>query len=165
MQFRNLRAEELEGSVDIPGLNEWLRSVGATDTTVLILAPPGTGKAAAVGRLAHRLGRNVVMCNLMELFDYDDAPHQLENLLRICEAQRNCVIYLDKLDKAIDHWARTHDGSTALAETLEPWLQRSKQRLLDDDCTVVFTGRDRAAVPASLIDKFDKTLDAVKTFA
>ena len=77
MRFRNLRAEELEGSVDIAGLNDWLRTVGATDATVLILAPPGTGKAAAVGRLAHRLGRDVLLCNLMELFDYDDPHHQL----------------------------------------------------------------------------------------
>src|SRR5205085_2458718 len=106
MRFRNVRAEELECSVDIPGLNEWLRSTGATDASVLILAPPGTGKAAAVGRLAHRLGRDVVLCNLMELFDYDDPEHQLENLLRICEVQKSCVIYLDKLDKALTQWQR-----------------------------------------------------------
>lgn len=158
MRFRNLSAEELEGSTDIPGLNEWLRSIGATDATVLILAPPGTGKAAAVGRLAHRLDRNVVLCNLMELFDNDDPRHQLENLLRLCEAQRTSVIYLDKVDKAITHWARTHDGSMALAETLESWLGRAKPKLLEDECTVVFTGRDQGGVPDSLIGKFDKTL-------
>src|SRR5918997_4904631 len=101
MQFRNLHAAELEGSTDIPGLNDWLRSIGATDSTVLILAPPGTGKAAAVGKLARRLDRNVVLCNLMELFDYDDPQHQLENLLRLCEVQKQSVIYLDKLDKAL----------------------------------------------------------------
>ena len=65
MRFRNLRAEELEGSTDIAGLDAWLRSIGATDAAVLILAPPGTGKAAAVGKLSHRLGRGVVLCNLM----------------------------------------------------------------------------------------------------
>ena len=158
MQFRNLRAEELEGSVDIPGLNEWLRSVGATDPTILILAPPGTGRAAAVGKLAHRLGRNVLLCNLMELFDNDDPKHQLENLLRLCGAARNSVIYLDKLDKALIHWERTHPGDTSMAATLEGWLGSTRQRLLDDECTVVFTGRERGAVPASLGEKFDKTL-------
>jgi len=159
MQFRNLRAEDLEGSVDIPGLNEWLTSTGATDAAVLILAPPGTGKAAAVGRLAHRLGRKVVLCNLMELMDYDDPQHQLENLLRICEAQRDSVLYLDKLDKALVQW----DGKTggnALASTLEQWLSRAKPKLLEDECTVVFTGRDRGAVPESLGQKFDKMLVA-----
>jgi ATP-dependent 26S proteasome regulatory subunit len=158
MQFRNLRAEELEGSVDIPGLNEWMRTIGATDATVLILAPPGTGKAAAVGKLAHRLGRNVLLCNMMELFDNDDPKHQLQNLLRLCEAQKHSVIYLDKLDKAIVHWARTHEGDMALAKTLEEWLPKAKARLLEDECTVVFTGRDAAAVPPSLLHSFDKHL-------
>jgi hypothetical protein len=159
MRFRNLHAEELEGSVDIPGLNEWLRSTGATDCTVLILAPAGTGKAAAVGRLAHRLGRDVVLCNLMELFDYDDPQHQLENLLRICEAQRNSVIYLDKLDKALEQAARSNLGE-GMANTLATWIEGHKQRLLDDECTVVFTGRGRDSVPESLISKFDKALIA-----
>lgn len=159
MQFRNVRAEELEGSVDIPGLNDWLRFTGATDATVLILAPPGTGKAAAVGTLAHRLGRDVVLCNLMELFDNDDPSRAFANLLRICEAQRNSVIYLDKLDKALAMWDRKQ-GQDGLAKQLEDWLGRAKQKLLDDECTVVFTGRDRQSVPQSLIDKFDKALIA-----
>ncbi len=160
MQFRNLSAEELEGSVDIPGLNEWLRTVGATDATVLILAPPGTGKAAAVGRLAHRLDRNVLLCNLMELFDNDDPQHQLQNLLRLCEAQRKSVIYLDKLDKALVQWSRNRSGDQGLAAMLEEWLGHARTRLLEDECTVVFTGRDRASVPDSLARKFDKCLAA-----
>lgn len=160
MRFRNVRAEELEGSVDIAGLNEWLRSTGATDTTVLILAPPGTGKAAAVGRLARRVDRNVLVCNLMELFDCDDPQHQLENLLRLCSAQRHSVIYLDKLDKALERWSRSSNGSPSMASTLEEWLGHSKEKLLEDECTVVFTGRDRSLVPESLIQKFDKSLIA-----
>jgi SpoVK/Ycf46/Vps4 family AAA+-type ATPase len=159
MQFRNLRAEELEGSVDIPGLNDWLRSTGATDAAVLILAPPGTGKAAAVGRLAHRLGRNVVLCNLMELFDHQEPERQLESLLRICTAQRRSVIYLDKLDGALARWQQTDAGERrSLAAVLEEWLGRAKPRLVEDECTVVFSGRDRDAVPESLIGQFDKTL-------
>lgn len=159
MQFRNVRAEELEGSVDIAGLNDWLRFTGATDTTVLILAPPGTGKAAAVGRLAHRLGRDVVLCNLMELFDNDDPSRALANLLRICESQRNSVIYLDKLDKALVAWERKQ-GQDGLSSQLGEWLDRAKPKLLEDECTVVFTGRERAGVPAGLTEKFDKALIA-----
>jgi SpoVK/Ycf46/Vps4 family AAA+-type ATPase len=160
MRFRNLRAEELEGSVDIPGLNDWLRSIGATDAAVLILAPPGTGKAAAVGRLAHRLGRDVLLCNLMELFDYDDPQHQLENLLRLCEVQRQSVIYLDKLDKALAHRSQSGADGSSLAATLEQWLEGSKEKLLEDECTLVFTGREQGAVPQSLTRRFDKVLTA-----
>lgn len=158
MRFRNLHAEELEGSVDIPGLDDWLHKIGATDATVLITAPAGSGKAAAVGRLAHRLGRDVVLANLMELFDHDDPPRQLENLLRLCASERNMVIYLDKLDKALVQASR--EGATDIATRLESWLTETRQRLLDDECTVVFTGRDSGAIPQSLVSKFDKSLTA-----
>lgn len=160
MRFRNVRAEELEGSTDIPGLDEWLRAIGATDATILILAPPGTGKAAAVGKLSHRLGRNVVLCNLMELFDHDDPKRQLDNLLRICEAQKQSVIYLDKLDKALERWTRISGGNNSLAATLESWLPGAKEKLLEDECTVVFTGREQGAVPDGLLQRFDKCLIA-----
>lgn len=157
MQFRNVRAEELEGSTDIPGLEEWLHGIGATDAAVLILAPPGTGKAAAVGKLAHRLGRDVLLCNLMELFDHDEPSRQLENLLRLCEAQRDAVIYFDKLDKAAERWSRDEQGAV-FTEMLSQWLSGAKARLLDDACTVVFTGRDAEGVPGGLKKAFDKIL-------
>ena len=160
MRFRNLRAEELEGSTDIPGLKDWLRSIGATDAAVLILAPPGTGKAAAVGKLAHRLGRNVVLCNLMELLDYEDPQHQLENLLRICDAQRESVIYLDKLDKTLELWTRKEGDGSSFTTTIERWLADAKEKLLEEESVVVFTGRDRDALPDSLLKQFDKCLGA-----
>jgi KaiC/GvpD/RAD55 family RecA-like ATPase len=158
MRFRNLRAEELEGSTDIAGLDPFLHSIGATDAAVLLMAPPGTGKAAAVGKLAHRLGRDVVLCNLMEVFDYPEPLRQLENLLRLCEAERERVIYLDKLDKALDRSARAGDDS--FARTLENWLAKAKQKLLDDQSTVVFTGRTDSPIPESLVRRFDKVLNA-----
>ena len=157
MRFRNLRAEELEGSVDIAGLDGWLRTVGATDTTVLIFAPAGTGKAAAVGRLAHRLGRDVLLCNLMELFDHEDPLRQLDNLLRLCEGQHGSVIYLDKLDKALAQ-ADRQPGSSALAEHLTDWLRSHREHLLSAECTVVFTGRSPEAIPDSLQGQIDKSL-------
>jgi hypothetical protein len=113
-----------------------------------------------VGRLARRLDRNVLLCNLMELFDSDDPPHQLENLLRLCDVQRHSVIYLDKLDKALEQWEKSHTGDHAMDGTLEAWLGRAREKLLEDECTVVFTGRDRHGVPESLVSKFDKALIA-----
>ncbi|MFN3648074.1 MAG: AAA family ATPase [Armatimonadota bacterium] len=160
MHFRNLHADELKGSVDIPGLNDWLVQTGATDAAVLILAPPGTGKAAAVGRIADRLGRDVLMCNLMELFENHDAQHQLENLLRLCEAQKNSVMYLDKLDAALAKWKKLHEGDDSLAKTLCSWLRQSKEKLVNDECLLVFTGRDQSAVPQELISCFNKALIA-----
>jgi len=93
-----------------------------------------------------------------ELLDYDDPPNQLENLLRLCEAQRHSVIYLDKLDKALDRWREKPGQSRGLEERLEAWLERAKTRLRDDECTVVFTGRAGDSVPTSLASKFDKAL-------
>ncbi len=160
MRFRNVSAEELDGSAEIPGLRDWLSTVGATDATILITAPPGTGKAAAVGRLARRLGRNVLLCNLMELFDYDEPEHQLENLLRLCSSQRESVIYLDKLDKALKQWAGHHGRGDTFTTAIENWLRDAKPRLLEDQCTVVFTGRELDAIPAQLQAGFDKKLSA-----
>jgi len=159
MQFRNIHAEELEGSTDISGLDDWLQGIGATDASVLILAPPGTGKAAAVGKVAHRLGRDVLLGNLMQLFDYDDPDHQLENLLRLCGAERDRVILLEKLDRAVRRWEerRAEDGDL-FASTICKWMKDNRQRLLDDNCTVVFTGRDETSIPPTLLNCFDKTL-------
>jgi hypothetical protein len=157
MEFRNVRAEELQGSADIPGLKDWLRSVGATDAAILLMAPPGTGKSAAVGHLAHRLGRDVLLCNLMELFDNHDPSRQLKGLLRLCEVQKHSVIYLDKLDKALVRWEREPHG-IGLAQVLEEWIPSAKRRLLEDECTVVFTGRDPSIVSESLVRQFDKVL-------
>ena len=155
MQFRNLRAEELEGSVDLPGFQEWLRSIGATDTRVLIVAPPGTGKAAAVGWLAHRLDRKVILCDLTELLEYEDPVRQLDNLLRICQAQRNTVVYLDKLDRAL---VAAEGAGTAgeLTEHLVQWFGGAHEGMLDAECTVVCTGREADRVPATLRSCFEK---------
>ncbi len=159
MQFRNIQAEELEGSVEIAGLDEWLRSIGATDATVLIVAPSGSGKAAAVGRLAHRLGRRVLICDLTELMDYDEPARQLDNLLRICEAQKDTVVYLDKLDRALAKAGRAGQAEMLVGH-LDSWLTGAHTRLLDSSATVVFTGRDAKVVPQSLLQRFDKPLVA-----
>ena len=69
------------------------------------------------------------------------------------------MIYLDKLDKALERWSRDNKGD-GLASTLEAWLSGIHDRLVEDECTVVFCGRDRNAVPESLIRQFDKALIA-----
>lgn len=157
MQFRNLRAEELEGAVEMPEFESWLHTIGATDTAVLIVAPPGTGKAAAVGCVAHRLARRVILCDLTELLESADPVRQLDNVLRVCQAQRDTVLYLDKLDRALVR-AEPNGQSGELADHLASWLERSRSTLLESACTVVCTGRDQTALPAHLLSRFDKTL-------
>jgi SpoVK/Ycf46/Vps4 family AAA+-type ATPase len=158
MRFRNIRAEELEGTTTIPGLEEWLHRIGATDTALLILAPPGAGKSAAVGKIAHRLGRNVMLCNLLELFESAEPARQLENLLRLCEAERNTVIFLDRLDEAAERWGKNAEGT--LDQVLTAWLRAARPRLLDDGCTVVCAGRRAEPLSPALCGAFDKVLTA-----
>lgn len=159
MQFRNLSPQELEGSTEIDGLDEWLHTIGATDASLLILAPPGTGKAAAVGHVAHRLGREVLLGNLLQLFDHEDPDHQLEVLLNLCAAEKDRVILLEKLDGALRCWSeRESAAGERVARILCGWLRNNKQKLLEDNCTLVFTGRSREALPDSLVGCFDKSL-------
>ncbi len=78
-------ASDLEGPIDLPGLHDWIGGITGQQTALMLMAPAGTGKTAAVGAIAQRLGREVVLCNLQELLEELDNGHQLENLLITCE--------------------------------------------------------------------------------
>src|SRR5437867_770620 len=52
MQFRHLRAADLEGSAEFPGLAEWIENLTPEQCSILLLAPAGSGKTAAVGTVA-----------------------------------------------------------------------------------------------------------------
>ena len=161
MQFRHLRASDLECSTEFPGLAECLDRLDGNQCALLLLAPPGTGKTGAVGSIARKTGKPVVMCNLLQVLEYPDSPHQLRNLLVACETQRNSVLYLDKLDELIDSWDREHPNETGrMAGLIEEWLQRSRQRLCDEHSLAIFTGRDASRVPQSLRSTFDRVLTA-----
>src|SRR4051794_24041882 len=108
MQFRHLRAADLDGCAELPGLSEWLNELRPEQCAFLLLAPAGTGKSAAVGSVARKTGKSVVMCNLLQVLEYPDSPHQLHNLLVACETQRDTVLYLDKIDELIDTWNQEH---------------------------------------------------------
>jgi AAA+ superfamily predicted ATPase len=161
MEFRHLRPSDLHGPVDIPGLDAWLKSLGPLDTTLLILAPGGTGKAAAVGAIAEKLDREVVLCNLLQMLDYADTDHQLHNLLVACESHQHKVVYLDKLDRLIEGWDRQHpDLRGRVAATIRDWIRTRRGALQAEGTTVVFTGREPALVPPDLIAACDKVLTA-----
>lgn len=161
MQFRHLRASDLESSAEFPGLSEWLNELNSEQCAILLLAPPGTGKTAAVGRVARKAGKPVVMCNLLEVLEYPDSARQLHNMLLACETQRQTVLYLDKIDELIGAWNRQHpEDASRLANLLRDWLQTARERLRDEGSLVICTGRDPALVPVDLRSSFDRVLTA-----
>jgi AAA+ superfamily predicted ATPase len=161
MQFRHLRADDLEGCSEFPGITEWLDNLQPDQCAFLLLAPAGTGKTAAVGSVARKTGKPVVMCNLMQVLEYPDSPHQLENLLVACATQRDSVLYLDKVDELIETWNREHPEETSrLANMLREWLDNTRTRLRDEGSLVICTGRDPKRVPGELRSSFDRVLTA-----
>ena len=91
MQFKNLKASELDGRVELPGLNEWIESLNGTEAALLIAAPAGTGKTAAVGAIARKLERDVMQCDLLQVFEYPDSREAFRVLLTIIETcARSC---------------------------------------------------------------------------
>jgi hypothetical protein len=159
MEFRHLRPTDLHGPVDIPGLDAWIRSLGPLDTALLILAPGGSGKAAAVGAVAEKFDREVVLCNLLQMLDYPDTDHQLHNLLVACESHQHKIVYLDKLDQLIAAWDRQHpEHRGRVAATIRDWVRAKRGALQAESTTVVFTGRDPGLVPPDLIAACDKIL-------
>jgi hypothetical protein len=159
MQFRHLHASDLEGPIDLPGVRDWIGGITPQHAALLLMAPAGTGKTAAVGAIAQRLGREVVLCNLQELLEDSDNGHQLANLLIACETHPKHVIFLDKLDGFLHLWARRHpDAPGRAGELLADWLKRHKDNLLASGITVMLVGRDDSVVPDALASACDATL-------
>jgi hypothetical protein len=159
MQFRHLHASDLEGPLDFPGIQEWIAGLTPQDAALLLLAPAGTGKTAAVGAIAKQLGREVVLCNLQELQDAPENAHQLENLLIACETHPNHVVFLDKLDGFLDAWDRHHpDGASRPGEVIGNWLRQRKDNLVAAGITVVLVGRSLGRVPEAIRTACDKQI-------
>jgi ATPase family protein associated with various cellular activities (AAA) len=157
MHFRNLTHADLEAPMDLPGLRDWIGALKPTDVALLILAPAGSGKSAAVGHIAHRRGEAVMLCNLMEVLEAPEPEQQLASLLIACETQREELCYLDKLDRLLETWDRQRpDRAGRLAEQVRDWLERKKPVLVERNDAVVFTGRKADAIPESLRRAFDQ---------
>jgi hypothetical protein len=157
MHFRNLTHADLEAPMDLPGLRDWIGALRPTDVALLILAPAGTGKSAAVGHIAHRREEGVMLCNLMEVLDAPDPEQQLASLLIACETQRQELCYLDKLDRMLETWDRQRpEKAGRLAELVRAWVEKKKPALVERNDAVVFTGRNADAIPESLRHAFDK---------
>lgn len=155
MQFKNVKASELDGRVDLPGLAEWVESLSGDEAAVLITAPAGTGKTAAVGAIARRLNRDVMQCDLLQVFNYPDSAEALRNILTIAENVRSVVFQADGIDRLSDRF-RKADNAGPL-EDVRQWLAEKKDVLRSHGAVFIATGRSVSRVPEELRAQFDQS--------
>ncbi|MDH7568265.1 MAG: AAA family ATPase, partial [Armatimonadota bacterium] len=89
MQFKHLKASEADGRVDLPELAEWVGALSGEEAAILITAPAGTGKTAAVGAIARKLQRDVMQCDLLQVLNYPDTREALRSVLTTAESARS----------------------------------------------------------------------------
>jgi Cdc6-like AAA superfamily ATPase len=155
MQFKNLKASELDGRVELPGLNEWIESLSGNEAALLIAAPAGTGKTAAVGAIARKLERDVMQCDLLQVFEYPDSREALRDILTIVENLRSIVFQADGIGRLGERFRQAGDASAL--EEMRDWLADKKERLRSRDVVLVATGRKIGDLPEELREQFDKT--------
>lgn len=153
MQFKNLKASELDGQVELPGLAEWVNSLSGQETALLITAPAGTGKTAAVGMIARKLERDVMACDLLQVFEYPDSRDVLRNILTIAANLRSLVFLAEGLDRLLERFQKA--GDSGVAEEISNWLADKKDRMHSYGVTFVATGRTMNTVPQELRAQFD----------
>lgn len=158
MRFKNLKASDLEGRVDLPGLSEWLGTLSGDETSVLITAPAGTGKMAAVGAIARRLQHDVMQCDLLQVFEYPDTHEALNSILRIAENVRGVIFQADGIDRMADRFRQAGDADAA--DAIRAWLVEKRDALRSHGVAFVATGRHAAHLPEGLRAAFDKVFDA-----
>jgi len=155
MQFKNVKASELSGRVELPGLSDWIQSLTGHEAALLIAAPRGTGKTAAVGAIAARLQRDVMQCDLLQIFEYPDSREALRDLLTIVENLRSIVFQADGIGRVADRFRE--QGDTAALDDMRDWLADKKARLDSRDVVLVATGRRLDSLPEDLRARFDRT--------
>ncbi|MBI3946872.1 MAG: AAA family ATPase [Armatimonadetes bacterium] len=159
MQFKNLKAAELDGRVDLPGLAEWIRELRGDEVALLITAPAGTGKSAAVGAIARKLKRDVMQCDLLQVFRYPDSREALRNILTIAENLRHILFQAEGIDRISERFAQT--GDAGALEDVREWLATKRNHLREHEVTFVATGRSAGAVPAALRAQFEQAFAPV----
>ena len=153
MRFQNVKPEELEGPIKLAGFSEWAKSLppGSGAESVLLAAPPGTGKGAAIGCLADALHYDIVRCRLKQLLEYPDPAGEFKAMLQGAEHLHRTVIWLDGLDRFLAEVVR--DGDMILND----WLKTEHNLLKKNELIVVGTARQTDALPGAAVDAFDRT--------
>ncbi|NLC56661.1 MAG: AAA family ATPase [Armatimonadetes bacterium] len=158
MQFKNVKASELGDRVELPGLAEWIERLRGDEAAILIAAPAGTGKTAAVGAIARQVQRDVMQCDLLQVFEYPDSHEALRSILTIAENLRATVFQADGFDRLVERLQEA--GDSAALDELRGWLADKKERLRSFKVTFVATGRQLEVLPADLRAQFDATFPA-----
>ncbi len=158
MQFKNLKASELDGRVELPGLNEWIESLNGTEAALLIAAPAGTGKTAAVGAIARKLERDVMQCDLLQVFEYPDSREAFRDLLTIIENLRSIVFQAEGIGRLGGRFQEAGDASAL--DLMRDWLADKKDRLRSRGVVLVATARSLNGLPEDLLAQFDKVFSA-----
>ena len=153
MQFKNLKASEFEGRVDLPGLVDWVAGLSGKETALLIPAPAGTGKTAAVGAIAHKMEHDGMQCDLLQVFRYPDSREALRSILAIVQNLRSIVFQADGIDRLGERFLEAGDASAV--DEVSHWLADNKATLLERGVTFVATGRKLDAVSEDLRSHFD----------
>lgn len=154
MQFKNLKASEWEGHVDLTGLAAWVEALRGDEVALLIVAPAGTGKTAAVAAIANKLKRDVMQCDLLQVFSYPDSREALRNILTIAENLHHIVFQAEGIDRASQRLREA--GADNALEEMREWLAAKKAHLREREVVFVATGRQAEAVPEELRAQFEK---------
>ena len=159
MRFQNVKADELEGPIKLPGFADWTKGLenNSNITSVLLSSLPGTGKGAAVGSLANAIHYDIVRCRLSQLVEYPDPAAELKALLEGTEHMHRTVVWLDGLDRFISKLAR---GAEEAQQLIGSWLQSEHDALKKNAVILVATARDLAGISPELAGAFDRSFAA-----
>jgi AAA+ superfamily predicted ATPase len=154
MRFQNVKPEELEGPVKLPGFCDWAKGLrsGSDVTSVLLTAPSGAGKGSAIGVMAQNLHYDVVRCRLSQLLEYPDPSREFRALLNGTEHLHRTVIWLDGIDRLLP---RLSNGTGSGEQILESWLKTERDALKNNGAVVVATAREQDGMADSVVGAFE----------
>jgi hypothetical protein len=159
MRFQNVKPEELEGPIKLPGFQEWTGNLQHNPgiTSVLLTSGPGLGKGSAIGSLAETLHYDVVRCRLSQLLEYPNPAAEFRVMLEGTKNLHRTVLWLDGVDRFLTHIPGGADEGQGV---LQLWLETEKLPLERNEVIVVATAREASKVPHPLAEAFDQSFQA-----
>ena len=157
MQFKNLKASELDGRVELPGLNEWIESLNGTEAA--LRSPPPRARQDRRRRRdcpQARARRHAVRPPAG--FEYPDSREAFRDLLTIIENLRSIVFQAEGIGRLGGRFQEAGDASAL--DLMRDWLADKKDRLRSRGVVLVATARSLNGLPEDLLAQFDKVFSA-----